>query len=85
MTMTERCWRTAPSGEIIDQHGGMIAGDSRTRMASLMARQAGTDRWNHVQLAEGNSGQDCLFRQAQIEKAQAEYAMTFHGGRHENQ
>ncbi|MDD4890917.1 MAG: hypothetical protein PHU85_13430 [Phycisphaerae bacterium] len=76
-TFTERGWRIAPSGEIIDQHGGMVAGDVRTRLQSLEMRRLGTDRFNKAPMVEDNAGAECVRRQQEIEKAQAEHARVF--------
>ena len=70
-------WRIAPAGEIIDQFGGMVAGDVRARMGTLMARHDQTDRFARTPMAEANSGQACVTRQESIERANAEHRRVF--------
>lgn len=79
MSFSERSWRNAPAGELIDQDGGMIAGDVFARMQTLMARLDGTNRWNKAQaLPEGyNEGLACQYRQDEIKRAQAEFVRVF--------
>jgi hypothetical protein len=77
MTFADRSWRTAPGGEILDQFGGLIAGDSRTRLQSLTMHTAGTDRFEYVAACEGNFGAECQRRWAGARKRQEEHARIF--------
>ncbi len=76
-TYAERGWRIAPAGEILDETGGMVAGDVRTRLQSLEMRRLGTDRFNHTPAVDYNSGADCVRRFTEAETAQAEHVRIF--------
>ena len=51
-TFNELGWRIARSGEIVDEWGGLVAGDVRTRMQSLEMRRLGTDRYEKAPAIE---------------------------------
>lgn len=76
-TFNDLSWRVAPAGEIIDQDGGMVAGDSLTRMRSLMMRQAGTDRGQSCPAIDTNSGAECIRRQKRQRQAQIDHVRIF--------
>ena len=76
-TATERNWRYGLAGEIIDQDGGMVAGDVLTRFLVLCRKLAGNDRFEKTRQAETDSGAECVRRWEEARKRQEEHARIF--------
>ena len=77
LSFSELNWRIAPGGEILDQYGGLIAGDPLTCLQSLEMRRLGTDRFEKASAVDTNTGAECMRRWAEAKREQAEHVRTF--------
>ena len=80
-TFEELSWRVGRNGEIIDQWGGVIAGDPLTCVQSLTMRATGTDRFERTPEYRGSEVGECQWRWEQMRREQAEYVKNFFGYR----
>ena len=77
LSFSELNWRIAPGGEILDEWGGLIAGDSRTCLQSLEMRRLGTDRFERAPAVDTNAGAECMRRWAEAKREQADHVRIF--------